>query len=78
MLESFNSHSIRIFEIEEVKYCLKGGKSRMFNIRGAEPELFNGLDHYLEIRNNKAHKWWDLEKFMKDAKVTKLATFVVI
>jgi hypothetical protein len=78
VLGSVNSHSIRIFDIEEVKYCFKGGKLRMFNLNGAESDFFNGFDYYLEIRNKKAHKWWKLEKFVKDAKVTKLATFIQI
>lgn len=78
MIEGISKNSIKIFKIEELKYCFRGGKSRMFHLSGAKSNFFNGLDYYIEIRNTKACKCWKLEKFVINAKVNKLATFIQI
>jgi len=78
VLEGASSNSVSIFKIEEIEYCFKSGKYRIFKLEGGISNFFNGFNYYLEIKNTKAHKSWKLERFIKDAKVSKLATFVLI
>jgi hypothetical protein len=78
VLEGASSKLITIFRIEEIKYCFKSGELRIFKLKGGISNCLNGFDYYLELQNTKAHKSWKLEKFIKDAKVSKLATFVLI
>lgn len=78
VLGNSDTSLITILRIEEVKYCLQSRKIRIYKLGGGPKNEFGWFNYYIEIRNNKAHKYWNLEKFINKAKVTKLATLVLI
>jgi len=76
----FGSSKIKIWEVEEIDYKFLGRKTRIFRlnggITGGKITYLNSSNYQIEIRNDKARKHWNLEQFIKEAKVTKYVEYV--
>jgi hypothetical protein len=76
----FGSSKLKIWKVEEISYKFLGRKTRIFKlsggITGGKITYLDGSNYQIEIRNDRARKHWNLEQFVKDAKVTKYVEFV--
>lgn len=77
-LQSFDSSNLVIYNIEEVKYLFHRNKVRVYRLRGGQKHFLNGLNFYIEIKNSKANVFWNLERFVNGAIISKSVTFVLI
>ena len=78
IIGDLNSHLTRIDEVQELATTDLKHQSRVFKLYGVNKNVMNPFNCYIEIENRKAKKNWELEIFIKGAKLTFLKTMILI